>query len=310
MTQMDFAPSAERFAERQLATQSTRTLGAFSIARHNAAQVISNTRPGQYAFFYAPGWHTNGAVIAKNFDRHVSDLGSTHYGVHPPGAYSIDLQKEAWIDARKKDGFRPAKLYAQSKAVLTVSHMFVDPGFRYEFGEVDSVCFDSPATSKHVINPVPYNLMRLGRKIPNHPVAERLCRKAMESMLSDMPDFDPDFLTQAEAKENSAASAQTRLIACISQLEYMWSHDIADFNLKDFGASVPNKKIISASRDALIDVQESASVINRSYGGGFEYRVDPYRRDGSHATGTERPKGVIDALKNQNAEQYQIVEIQ
>ncbi|MFZ2544361.1 MAG: hypothetical protein WAW80_00050 [Candidatus Saccharimonadales bacterium] len=275
--------------------QSTRTLGAFSLSS-SGAKMISNNRAGEFAFYYAPGWHTDGAVIASNFDRHVEHLGSSHYGVHPEGEYSIDLQKEAWMDARKKDGLRPAKIYAPSKGALTVSHMFSDPTFRKDFGEVDSICFDSPVSSKYVLNRIPNYIMRVGMKLPDHPAIERLSRVVMKTMLTDEPDFDESLVTKTEALENSAASTRTRLVACLSQLRYIWTHDVADFDLCDFGASVSNKTIISATNDSIIDIGKSANAINESYGGGFVHWIDTTRKPGEHATGTERPRGVIDAL--------------
>ncbi len=271
--------------------------------------MISTNRNGEFAFYYGPGWHTDGTVIAANFDRHVAFLGPSHYGVHPQAAYSIDLQKEAWVDARKKDGYRPAKIYAQSKGALTVSHMFADPTFRSAFGEVDSICFDSPVSSRHVIRTMPNRMMALARRLPNHPVIERLCRIGMESMLASDPDFDAALVTKDEARSNSAASTRTRLAACVSQLEYLWSHDVADFDLREFGAAVPNKKIISAAHDSLIDVPVAAVAINESYGGGFEHWIDTARRHGDHATGTERPQGVIDALTDRRANAYRVVSI-
>lgn len=289
-------------------SQSTRASGAFYVPQSRAS-MVSNIRAGEYAFYYAPGWHTDGTVIAKNFDKHMEQFGSTHYGVHPTGTYSLDAQKDAWLQARRKDGYRPAKIYAQSKGALTVSHMFADSSFRHAFGEVDSICLDSPVSSKDDIHRPFYNYMQIGRRLPKLQAVEKISRIAMERMLSDKPDYDSRYVAPNEALENARASTRTRLIACISQLEYMWTHDIADLDLRDFGASIPNKKIISAPSDRLVNLERSSAVIDRSYGGGFEYRIDSSRTAGDHATGTERPEGVIDALMNQCEDRYRIVSI-
>ncbi len=307
-TNIETASFMERPAVFAPIPQSTRASGAFYVPQ-SSASMVSNNRAGEFAFYYAPGWHTDGTIIAKNFDKHVEHLGSSHYGVHPVGAYSLDAQKDAWLRARRKDGYRPAKIYAQSKGALTLSHMFADESFRHDFGEVDSICLDSPVSSRHDIHRPFYDYMKFGRKLPKLRTVEKMSRVAMEMMLAGEPDYDDRYVQQTEALDNARASTRTRLLACISQLEYMWTHDVADLDLSGFGATVPNKKIISAPSDKLVNLERSAAVINKSYGGDFEYRIDSSRRVGDHATGTERPEGVLDALMNQNADRYRVVSI-
>ncbi len=287
-------------------SQSTRTLGAFSLHANRAA-MVSTIREGEFAFFYGPGWHTDGRTIAENFDKHVQHLGSTHYGVHSDERYTIDDQKEVWLKARKKDGYRPALIYAQSKGVLSVSHMFSDTGFMNDFGEVASVCYDAGTSSKRTIRPLPRAAMSFGVRLPGYPIVERSCAWLMDKALAKecAHDHGPEVACH-EALSNSAASARTRLHACLSQLRYLWTHDIAQMDLAPFGSSVPNKVIISSKNDAVVDTDSAATVINNSYGGGFVHLIDDTRYERGHATGTEHPQGIVDALTGQHREKYTV----
>lgn len=278
----------------------------YSRSRDERADVISNIRPGEKAVFTVPGYHTNGRVIGKNLDRHFEHMGTTHYAVHPERGFNLDSIREAWLEARDKDGHRPAKIYAMSMGALLVAKLFSDDRFRQEFGEVDSLVIDSGLSGPEDVHLSSKLAMGLAMILPLTYTTGKLYNLFNRRDLHHVIDHAPEVL-QSEAEEHIMSSSQTSFDAAKAQVMFMNGNDVDDMDLVPFGIEIDGNIIYLASpRDDVLNADRSSQQFSNALQRDIEYWTDTRRAPGSHATGPERPQGAIDALQYQNQDQYRI----
>lgn len=275
--------------------------------RSEKADVVSNIRAGEDAVFTVPGYHANGRVIGKNLDRHFQHLGTTHYAVHPEKGFDLDSIRESWLEARKKDGHRPARIYAMSMGALLVSRLFSDEQFRSEFGEVKSLVLDSALSGPGDINASSKLAMGLGAILPiTYTTGKIYNMVTSREVHHKIVDHAPEVL-RSEAEEHIMSSTKTSFDAAKAQIMFMRHNDVRHMDLQPLGLQLDNNVVFIASpRDNLLNVDQSSHRYSDALGQDIEFWTDTRRADGTHATGPEWPQGPIDAMQNQNHDNYRI----
>ena len=269
------------------------------------ATVISNIRPGDYATFVVPGYHANGHILAKNLDRHLEPLGTTHFAAHPDKGFNLDSVREEWLKARVLDGYRPARLVAMSMGGLLLSHLFSDEDFRREFGPVDKLVLDSALSGSKDLSTNEKVAMALGAVLPVTYSTNRMYHLISSGNIDGPVDFAPE-VHEHEARERLEAKALIHFSAGRDQVLFMRRHDVAKMNMQDFGAEIERGiTYIASNDDHVVNVNRAVMIYSRQYGQDVEYRIDPLRCDSTaHAGGPERPKGLVDAILDQNHGDY------
>lgn len=275
--------------------------------RTDKADVVSNVRPGEHALFAVPGYHANGRVIGKNLDRHLESIGTTHYAVHPETGFSLDSIRDAWLQARQKDGHRPAKIYAMSMGALLVDKMFSDEGFRKEFGEVDAYVIDSGLSGKKdvclssklamaagALLPLTYTTGKLYSLVTSREIHHKIIDHASE-------------VTDEEAYEHILSSTKTTFDAAKDQIFFMDHNSVDKMNLEAFANEVRGPIVYLASpRDDVLNPHRSAQEHSDAFQRDIEYWIDTSRAVGTHATGPEHPQSIKDALLYENRGNYRV----
>lgn len=306
---------------KEIATVGTLIVGAFSVAAIMAeakataqdkskgshrANVISNVRPGEYATFTVPGYHADGTVLAKNVDRHFEEMGTTHYAVHPERGFSLDSIRDEWLKARALDGHRPARIYALSMGGLLVAKLFSDPDFRHEFGQVDRMVLDSALSGKKDLSVGAKMAMGFGALLPVTYSTVQFYRFVSEVENNTHPPHAPE-VTLEEAKERYAAGAKMHFSAGKDEIMFMHMEDVGRLKLQAMGQEIKDGIVyLQSAKDHLVDTSRSSQTYSNSYAKDIECRIDTARPNGSHASGPEFPKGVVDALLDRNPDKYRI----
>jgi len=300
----------------------TLILGALSIAavaaetgasvrdqrgRSNKAEVVSNIRPGEYATFTVPGYHSEGHILARNLDRHFEDMGTTHYAVHPERGFSLDSIREEWLKARALDGHRPARIYAMSMGGLLVAKIFSDEGFRREFGPVDKLVLDSALSGKKDLSVKEKIAMGFATVLPVSHTTNKLYHLLSQEDLGEEIDHAPEVMPE-EVHERLGASALINFSAGKGQILFMRREYVENIPLAGFGAEIERGTTYLASTcDTVVDTERSVTVYAKSLKQDVEYRIDTLRKfTSAHAGGRERPQGAKDALLDQYPERYRI----
>lgn len=296
-------------------------LGAFSLAAAAAetkatqrdnkrystkADVISNIRDGEYSTFYVPGFNGDGRVVAKNIDRHLEHMGTTHYHVHPERGFSLDSIREEWLRARELDGHRPARIFAVSMGALLLSKIFEDDGFRDEFGEVERVVYDSGLSGRGDLSAGKKLGIAAGLILPSTHTTGKIYN--VINNLTDEHDFghDPE-VSDEEVIERYKSTAAARFSSAKSQIWFMHTNDVANMDLSRFGNEVQGGfAYIASANDTLVNTHRSVNIYAQSLNQPIEYRIDSGRGQNSHAKGPDHPKSVVDALLNKNHDQYRV----
>ncbi|MCA9334627.1 hypothetical protein KC953_00615 [Candidatus Saccharibacteria bacterium] len=313
----------EKYINKESTTMGTLlSLGAFSVAAllaaeakataedkvrgSHKAEVVSHIRPGNYATFTVPGYHADGKTLGKNIDRHFEQMGTTHYAVHPERGFSLDSIREEWLNARKLDGHRPARIYALSMGGLLVSKLFSDPDFRREFGEVDKLVLDSALSGKKDLSIGTKLAMGLGAILPVTYSTGQFYRFISEMENKNKPKHSPE-VTHAEARERYAAGARMHFSAGKDEILFMHKNDVENMRLGQFGAELKDGIIyLQSARDHLVDTDRSVQIYSNSYEKDIEWRIDTTRPNGSHASGPEFPRGAVNALLDRELDKYRI----
>ncbi len=271
------------------------------------AEVYSHIRPGEYATFTVPGYHSNGYVIGKNLDRHFEQLGTTHYAAHPQRGFSLDSMREEWLKARQLDGHRPARIYALSMGGLLVSKLFSDDNFREEFGPVDRIVLDSSLSGKSDLSMSEKLAMGVATVLPATYTANQIYRFISRSEVGDELDYEESVLLD-EVVEHLESKAKVHYSAGRDQVMFMRHEDVSRIDLSKFGASVMQNIIYVASNDdKVVNTDHSVQVYSNSLDKEIQYRIDPLRKlNTAHAGGPERPASAIDALLDINHHRYDI----
>jgi hypothetical protein len=273
------------------------------------AEVLSTIRDGKFSIFTVPGYHTDGRIIGKNLDRHLGNMGTTHYAVHPQQGFSIDSIKEEWLKARQLDGHRPAKLYAMSMGALLVAKLFSDAGFRSEFGEVDTLVMDSGLSGKRDVRISSKLAMAAATLLPLTYSTGKLYSFITSREAKKEIHHSPD-VTHEEAYEHILSSTRTTFDAAKEQILFMNRNDISKMDLLQFSSAITRKiSYIASINDGVLDSWQSAHHYAKALNRTIEYRIDTQRSNGEHATGPERPKGPIDALLDINPHDYRIIQV-
>lgn len=307
---------------KEISTTGTLLLGAFSIAAIVAAEakatsedkvkgtfkanVVSNIRPGNYATFTVPGYHADGRVLGKNIDRHFEQMGTTHYAVHPERGFSLDSIREEWLKARSLDGHRPARIYALSMGGLLVSKLFSDPEFRREFGEVDKLVLDCALSGKKDLSVGTKLAMGFGAILPVTYSTGQFYRFISEIENKGDLKHSPE-VTHDEARERYAAGARIHFSAGKDEILFMHREYTERMNLREAGEEIKDGiTYLQSARDHLVNTTRSSQIYSNAYAKDIECRIDTTRPNGSHASGPEFPRGVVDALLDKNPDNYRI----
>lgn len=278
--------------------------------KSDKAEVVSHIRDGEYATFTVPGYHADGRVIGKNLDRHYEHMGTTHYAVHPQRGFSIDSIKEEWLRARQLDGHRPARIYAMSMGALLVAKIFSDDQFHSEFGEVDTLVMDGGLSSKKDIHLSSKLAMAAGVILPLTYSTGKLYG-LITSREKNKPVHHSPEVSYDEAYEHILSSTTTSFDAAKDQVMFMDKNDVAKMSLQPFASTIGHKVIYLASlSDKVLDNWRAANMYADAMQRTIEYRIDTTREIGEHATGSDRPKGPIDALLDQSSDDYRVINIQ
>lgn len=269
------------------------------------AAVISNIRSGDYSTFVVPGYHANGHILAKNLDRHLEPLGTTHFAAHPDKGFDLDSVREEWLKARALDGHRSARIIAMSMGGLLMSHIFSDDGFRREFGPVDKLVLDSALSGSKDLSVNEKTAMGVGAVLPVTYSTNRMYHLISSGNIDGPVDFAPE-VHEHEARERIGAKALIHFSAGRDQILFMRRHDVAGMSMQGFGAEIERGiTYIASNDDHVVNVNRAVMIYSRQYDQDIEYRIDPLRCDSTaHAGGPERPSGLVDAILDQNHDGY------
>lgn len=266
--------------------------------RNDKAEVISNIRPGDYSVLVVPGYHADGRILAKNFDRHIEHLGATHYIVHPEKGMKIDSYKEAILKARKADGYRPLLIYALSMGALLDAKIASDEIVRSEMGEIKRKVIDSGLSGRGDLSIMSRLGILVGTLLPVTFSTDQVYHYVNQLGLDEEHlDYDPDLVSREEALERIKSTRKVRYAAAKGQLPFMHREDVMKMDLKVAGAEIKDGIIyLSSQNDHLVNTRRSAVQYSKAYGRLVDFRIDPNRKEKSHATGPENPREVTKAL--------------
>ncbi len=289
----------------------------YSVHRHtykdksDKARVLTTQHPGDYSVLVFPGYHADGEILAKNFDKHLEHLGTTHFVVHPERGMNLDSYKDEILKARKMDGHRPLLIYALSMGALLDAKIASDEDVRHEMGEIHRKVLDSPLSGKGDLDIVSRLGILAGSLLPATFSTDRMYHLVNQLGLGDESlDFDPELVTREEAEERLWSTRRVRYAAAKGQIPFMHRENIAKMDLAQAGSELDEGIIVLSSLDDhLINTRRSAGVISDSYDIPVEFRYDLTRKETSHATGPENPRGVVDALEGKNRDKYMALDI-
>lgn len=272
--------------------------------RSDKASVLSVVRDGDLSTFFVPGYHADGEVIAKNLDKHLAHTGTTHYAVHPEKGFDIDSIKEQWIEARKKDGFRPTRIYAQSMGALLFAHLATDEEFMEQFGEIRDVNLDCGLSGRDDLGLYSKLAMAAGIILPSTYTTGKIYKLFNSQDLRDEIEHDPS-VTDEEVMEHYLSSANTPFSAGKSQIWFMHTHDAADMDLSALGATIDGLRYRAPLKDKVVNNQRAAETYSRTYDRPLELWTDTRVKEG-HALAPEWPQGAVDMLLNENRDNYRL----
>lgn len=268
------------------------------------ADVITVEHSGEFSNFIVPGYHTDGRVLAKNLDRHLEQLGTMHYAVHPEKGFSIDSIKEEWLKAREADGHRPARIYAMSMGALLLAHLISDKEFRQEFGEIDSVVMDGGLSGKDDLGFVSKLGALAGALVPATFSSGLLYKLVMGHEVKGAIEHDPDVLP-LEVEEHLRSSADTSFSAAHKQLLFMILKNVRKMDLHEAGEEIRDFRYRRPLRDNVVDPESAVSGFSDAYDQPIEMWTDTQVEFG-HAILPEWPKGAVDIIQNTNRDRYRI----
>lgn len=272
--------------------------------RSDKASVITAQREGELSTFFIPGYHADGAVIAKNLDKHLAHTGTVHYAVHPDKGFSIDSIKEQWIEARKKEGFKPTRIYAQSMGALLFSHLATDEQFLEEFGEIRDVNFDCGLSGKGDLGLHSKLALAAGTLLPSTYTTSKIYKLFNSQDLRGEIEHDPS-VTDEEVREHIVSSANTHFSAGKSQIWFMHTHDAKDMDLSHLGQRIENLRYRAPLKDNVVNNRRAAKVYSETYDRPLELWTDT-RISLGHALAPEWPQGASDMLLNEHRDEYRI----
>ncbi len=272
--------------------------------KSDKAEVITIPHTGEYANFVIPGYHTDGRVVAKNLDRHLEQLGTVHYAVHPEKGFSVDSIKEEMLKARELDGHRPARIYAMSMGALLLAKLMSDNEFRQDFGEIDLLVMDGGLSGKRDLDWLSKLGALAGAIMPATFSSELLYKYVMGYRLKGAVDHDPDVL-QSEVDEHLRSSSDTSFSAAHKQLLFMILNDVSKMPLEKAGNEIGELRYRTPLRDNVVNTDNAVAGFGDSYKQPIEVWTDaqvPY----GHAIAPEWPKGAVDIMQNTNRDKYRI----
>jgi|GEM_PF-2680462 len=274
--------------------------------RNDRAEVISNIRPGNYSVLVVPGYHADGRVLAKNFDRHIEHLGATHYIVHPEKGMKIDSYKEAILKARKADGYRPLLVYALSMGALLDAKIASDDMVRAEIGEIKRKVIDSGLSGRGDLSIMSRLGILAGTLLPVTFSTDQVYHFVNQLGLDEEHlDYDPELVLREEVVERIRSTRKVRYAAAKGQLPFMHREDVMKMDLRVAGAEIEDGIIyLSSQNDHLVNTRRSVQQYSKAYGRPVDFRIDLNRKERSHATGPENPREVIRALSQSYSDGY------
>jgi hypothetical protein len=193
-----------------------------------------------------------------------------------------------------------------SMGALIVAKMFSDEGFREDFGEVDTLVMDGGLSGKKDVSSSSKLAMAVGTVLPVTYMTDKLYHYITGQELHKKVDHAPE-VTDEEAYEHVLSSTQTSFDAAKAQILFMNKNSVDQMKLDTFGRNITGRIIyLSSPRDDVLNphraVQEYSDALERD----IEFWVDTRRALGTHASGPEHPQSVLDAMLDQNQEDYRI----
>ena len=262
----------------------------------NKARTVDNVRDGERAIYILPGCRADGHYIGQMLEPHIQHFGTTHHEAYPEEDFSIDAVKESLLEARAKDGDRPATFYALSMGGMVLTKLLLDEEFRTKFGKIDKVIFDSSPSSAADLDRGTRIAMFAASVLPSSWTISRLYRYFMRRGARKMVHHSP-LVTDEQARGHALSTANTPLRRVEKEAKFIGGVAFKDGEGLAAAEGIDEMYYLSASSDHVVTNLEGAhDKYNRIFGGKVLRIIDVERPAGSHAHGPEFPEKVVELI--------------
>lgn len=232
------------------------------------------------AIYTLPGSRTDGRVIGEMLETSFKDLGDRYYTVYPEKGFSVDSIKHNLLESRQGNIDKPASFYAMSMGGLVLSHLLNDADFRQNFGEIDTVIFDSSPSSVADVRPPTKRALDAAGIFGDSWFVSRATQLRTHQKLRNSKPFVKD-VTEDLVHKQRISTAKVSIPTSVAQGMFIGQTNIRDW---DFSDVARRKYFISSPHDNVINTEPARKVYDRTYGGVTDI-IDTNRPHGSHAEG-------------------------
>lgn len=307
MSILDFAPGVERKGISRLRMA---TAGVFlgSLALEYAAtlhtrrglstqpEIVAQEGDDARSIYVLPGCRSDGRFIARAMGEHLQDIGSVQGVAYPDKGFSVQDVGELLLRARKDEqrrhGERPASILAMSMGGMVVSKLLSDPTFRREFGDIDTMVFDSSPLDANDLTPHARRALFAANTLPSSYTVSQLYSRSVRRKAEKTSAEPSDVLF----REHMRSTAATPLSAIAGQVAFIRDTQLDPEVLAVVGSEIGAAYYISAEEDGTTLIHQASQHATDLYGGYMLPVVDADRANPSHAASVEYPGRVAQLL--------------
>ncbi len=273
-----------------LALESTRATVSKSHMR-TLPEIISHDGGGEQSVYILPGCRSDGQFVADHLGVDLAELGRSHTMQYPEYGFSIDDIGKKLLETRRHDK-APASFCVMSMGGMALTHLLRDEEFCQEFGDIDSIVFDSsPADTAHLLGPAKKGVTAT-RFVPHTPTLSYLYGRTMQKGVEKLHNIGSE--GSGLALEHALSTARTPLGAVHPQTRFIDRTHFASGELAD--VRIGNMVYVSADSDEVVDVVSAHQRYEDVYARAISHVIDETRPSPSHAMGVEHMQLLKDLL--------------
>lgn len=256
------------------------------------AQMESHYHGDERSIITIPGCRSDGLQLGQMLEPQFSQFGSTHFIAYPKRDFSLDSVKERLLEARKKDDYAPATVYAISMGGMVLSTLLADEQFREEFGPIDSIILDSSPSHESDLRSKARLAMGAAAVLKSSWSASKIASYATYLDSLKKIEHEP-IVTDQQVAEHLISTAHTPLHVAHQQTEFIRNADLKHMNLSN---TAPNIDYIQSPYDHVVDTEQAVRTYSDVYQTNIRTVIDESRPYGSHASGPEFQSGLMQLL--------------
>lgn len=241
-----------------------------------------------------PGCRSDGRVIASMLKPQFSEIGDVAAITYPTKGFSLDSIRSNLLEAKRLAGDRPTSLYAISMGGIVLSRLFADKEFKNEFGQLDTIVFDSsPSGLEDIRKPVRLAMeLTRSRMVSDSWIMAKIAAEAM--MHKSLKNIGhEDCVSDEQVLKHFQTTAKTPLYVAREQGEFIKNTRLQPGSLEDIANNV---YYLRADYDSVIDTDHALLAYAHVFNRDVQDIVDETRPSGSHAAGPEYQAKVTELL--------------